>query len=595
MLDCPAHIKIGELRMLRTEVLTIHDSVIRYLHLLISTCLMFVTNAAALELKQLMIIHDNQNEFYLPSMDTAYFNDMLFFSARTSEFGSELWRTDGTAEGTVLVKDILPGADSGSPFDLTVWNGALYFLAFDSSSFSNGFDYPYALWRSDGTTEGTMRVFGYGDTDQELLGFFRLYNLQDSLLLFGQGSIGYNPKYRIWKSDGSKSGTASIYNFPDGLEFADGLDETLFVAGNRIYFTSIEEPNRLLWRYDISETSPVLITTLPSSDGYPPQIDFLTELDGKVLFTLDSREKKASIWTTDGTPEGTVKIKADAWISTGFKIGKNKFLGQGQKGAASGIYDVEPWVTDGTTAGTKLVKDLQPKYSSGPDSFFTFKGKHYFFAHANGSYGMYRTDGSAAGTALELNLGQAATFSRYDNAVVFAGHVFYTHWLLVGNKVKFSLWTTGTSLNSTKQVMPLTKTASLRWLPTPNKLFVYMDQAVKDPVSGEYQSALTLSAVEGISNSTSPEVNNVLATPVVKIKGKVAHVKAELIQDCPPQVKFTRQTKKGKSIIANVGSNGKVSRKLSPGKWKIRYLCYAIESAGAFVLKKSAAVTILVK
>ncbi|CAM9518465.1 unnamed protein product, partial [Ectocarpus sp. 8 AP-2014] len=47
--------------------------------------------------------------------------------ATDAEHGAELWRTDGTGAGTVLVKDIYPGERSGSPTSLTAFGDYLYF------------------------------------------------------------------------------------------------------------------------------------------------------------------------------------------------------------------------------------------------------------------------------------------------------------------------------------------------------------------------------------------------------------------------------------------------------------------------------------
>jgi ELWxxDGT repeat protein len=65
--------------------------------------------------------------------------------------GLELWTSDGTAEGTRLVKDILPGPDGAFPRDLTDVNGTLYFAAHDGLTGRE-------LWKSDGTEAGTVRV-----------------------------------------------------------------------------------------------------------------------------------------------------------------------------------------------------------------------------------------------------------------------------------------------------------------------------------------------------------------------------------------------------------------------------------------------------
>jgi ELWxxDGT repeat protein len=76
-------------------------------------------------------------------------NGTLFFTAFDSA-GAELWKSDGTSTGTVLVKDIhLTG--SSQPRSLTDMNGTLFFTANDGV---NG----YELWKSDGTSSGTVLV-----------------------------------------------------------------------------------------------------------------------------------------------------------------------------------------------------------------------------------------------------------------------------------------------------------------------------------------------------------------------------------------------------------------------------------------------------
>ena len=65
--------------------------------------------------------------------------------------GYELWATDGTAEGTRLVKDLLPGAGSSYPGNLVDVGGVLYFTA-------NAVYNKLELWRTDGTEPGTVKV-----------------------------------------------------------------------------------------------------------------------------------------------------------------------------------------------------------------------------------------------------------------------------------------------------------------------------------------------------------------------------------------------------------------------------------------------------
>ena len=96
--------------------------------------------------------------------------DTLFFTASANRFeGVELWKTDGTVLGAARVKDIRPfsfaqflgaGSDSqgSEPAELTVFQGELYFTADEGA---NGRE----LWKSDGTEEGTKLVFDVNPGD----------------------------------------------------------------------------------------------------------------------------------------------------------------------------------------------------------------------------------------------------------------------------------------------------------------------------------------------------------------------------------------------------------------------------------------------
>jgi ELWxxDGT repeat protein len=75
----------------------------------------------------------------------------LFFSADDGNAGRELWKSDGTTAGTMLVKDILPGAGSSGPLALANSHGTLFFTALDT-------EHGYELWKSDGTAEGTTLI-----------------------------------------------------------------------------------------------------------------------------------------------------------------------------------------------------------------------------------------------------------------------------------------------------------------------------------------------------------------------------------------------------------------------------------------------------
>ena len=82
------------------------------------------------------------------------FNGTLFFAAADSGAnGTELWKSDGTDAGTVLVSNINTAANSSSsPANLTVVGSTLYFTA--NGSAASGLE----LWKTDGTGAGTMLV-----------------------------------------------------------------------------------------------------------------------------------------------------------------------------------------------------------------------------------------------------------------------------------------------------------------------------------------------------------------------------------------------------------------------------------------------------
>jgi ELWxxDGT repeat protein len=78
-------------------------------------------------------------------------NNGIFFVANNGNDGVELWKSDGTTAGTVLVADIAPGAASSYPEALVGADGLVWFAADDQST-------GVELWKSDGTAAGTQRV-----------------------------------------------------------------------------------------------------------------------------------------------------------------------------------------------------------------------------------------------------------------------------------------------------------------------------------------------------------------------------------------------------------------------------------------------------
>jgi ELWxxDGT repeat protein len=125
---------------------------------------------------------------------------VLYFTATSADAGYELWRTDGTSDGTILVKDIFPGTNGSIPGGLIATSDTLFFVANDGL---NG----YELWRSDGTNAGTSLVKdtnpGPGNSQ-----ISKLVNLNGQVVFTAPGSESALPV--LWTSDGTESGTSPV-------------------------------------------------------------------------------------------------------------------------------------------------------------------------------------------------------------------------------------------------------------------------------------------------------------------------------------------------------------------------------------------------
>ena len=146
------------------------------------------------------------------STGSSYPNDFtrlgnrIYFSARTSSTGGELFRTDGTKKGTKLVKKINPSGDS-NPGSLTAFHKHLYFEADDGVAGEE-------LWRSDGTAKGTRRVkdINPGAGDSSNPGFF--VGFKGELLFRGRRRRARHAS--CGSTDGTAKGTKLVKDINDG-------------------------------------------------------------------------------------------------------------------------------------------------------------------------------------------------------------------------------------------------------------------------------------------------------------------------------------------------------------------------------------------
>jgi ELWxxDGT repeat protein len=138
----------------------------------------------------------------------------LFFSADDGNVGHELWKSDGTPGGTVLVRDINPASGHSYPRHLANVNGTLFFAANDGTR-------GHELWKSDGTSTGTVLVKDIrpGPTGLNSSNPYSLTNVVGRLFFIAND--GTNGR-ELWISDGTSTGTVLVKDINQGAGHAFG-------------------------------------------------------------------------------------------------------------------------------------------------------------------------------------------------------------------------------------------------------------------------------------------------------------------------------------------------------------------------------------
>lgn len=305
-------------------------------------------------------------------------NGQLFLNVGDAVHGTELWISDGTEAGTALLKDIAPGPVGSSIDDAVSWNGELYFAASDGVS---GLE----LWKSDGTTAGTVQVAEINPTGSSEL--VELVALKDRLFFLATDGVhGLEP----WGSDGTAAGTVMVADVKPGP--TSSLAQNITFAGDKAFFFATPNLNLLipdksdLWESDGTVAGTQMVANLHMATG---ELIDTVWFKGNLLFTLhDSFGKE--LWKYDGSWAG---LLAD--ISPGHSSEPRQFVVCGDLvyfSAKGPQINRELYVTDGTTAGTSLVVDINPGIWGSGVWETVLAGGDLFFraAAADNDYELYR-------------------------------------------------------------------------------------------------------------------------------------------------------------------------------------------------------------
>ena len=313
----------------------------------------------------------------------AVVGNRIYFAVYNSGLGVyELWKSDGTSGGTVLVKSNGPQNIQ----NLTKVGNYLYFSSFD------GF-VTVGLWKSDGTSGGTTMVknLNINDTIRTPKNFVDF----NGVLYFSYDD--YSNGEELWKSDGTDAGTVLFKNIRAGN--ASSSPRNLTVSGSNLFFTANDGTHgEELWR-----TDGTLVGTILLADANPNQYStvfyYFTALNGNIYYSANPEHPFNEIWKSDGTASGTHAFLFDGVSKIVATTNGTLYFAHFDPNLLDNDYEL--WKSNGTATGSMMVKDINLTGSSSP-SFLTTVNNNVYFNATDGIHGktLWKSDGTASGTTM---------------------------------------------------------------------------------------------------------------------------------------------------------------------------------------------------
>lgn len=396
--------------------------------------ILFSTLISTAQNEKIVKFYDTKagSSYHSIGTDFGFIGDtLMLFQKWSDECGYELWRTNGTTAGTFMLKDINPTFDSygdpmySSPEYFSSFNNEVYFRATDG-------EHGYELWKTDGTEEGTVMV---KDIYSGALG--SMNPTSSTLFVEYNGELYFAAKpdndtgLELWKTDGTEEGTVQVKDIY--TEARSSSKPSGFVVYNDLLFFTAETSSYYpeIWYTDGTTEGTLRLSDLPIEQT--PKAKHLMVFNGMLIFKGEL-DNGLEFWKTDGTSEGTEEIKD---INPGVYAGAPYddlpvelngylyFTGLNENG-------YELWKTDGTTEGTVMVKDINPgmngssPYSSTPSFLCAFENK-VFFAAKNEDSGtqLWASDGTEAGTLLYYGSSNDGTWNP-RNLQVNSNRFYFT-------------------------------------------------------------------------------------------------------------------------------------------------------------------------
>ena len=308
------------------------------------------------------------------------FNGLLFFVANTDSQGKELWKSDGTAAGTVIVKDIV-ATDSSNPILLTPCGNFLMFVA--------GYDNAYSgreLWKTDGTTNGTEMVadisVSFASSNITEIVYAPLIGANKIFFIINNSSN--SPLNGIWQTSYNNAG---VFTTPTLISSTAGSRYMTFAATALFTYDLFFRNSSLnVIKFNINTSALTLISNFIITPTSMP-VDYRIFYYSGLYFSGYDATNGWELWKSNGTLAGTALLKninnspaSDGSFSNNFTVCNNEIYFS----AYNGVSGQELWKTNGTTVGTVLVGDLEPGTdNSFPNAFNVIANKLYFQTNRN--------------------------------------------------------------------------------------------------------------------------------------------------------------------------------------------------------------------
>lgn len=365
------------------------------------------------------------------------FGNRTYFIATTKQTGAEIWSTDGTSSGTGLLLDIIPGEAGSSPSSLTVVNGE---MLFNASSVDHGVE----LWASDGTAAGTRRLIDINPGPSSSQPGARIVFGNRLLFSADDGTSGRE----LWITDGTAGGTQRLKDLNPGPAGSVPSHMTSF-RGN-VYFAA----GGALWKTDGTEAGTVTVAAVTVRN--------LVVAGSQLFFEGATAASGWEPWVSDGSEGGTRMITeivagSKGGLATNYSALGGKALGSRWIFAASDdVHGRELWISDGTAAGTRMLRDIVPGPRGAWDASYTYLtafGDRAWFNAADAEHGeeLWSTDGTEQGTAMLLDLVPGSKSSYPRNQVVLGGTMYFNAY--VAGDVD-GLWATDGTPGGTRVITP---------------------------------------------------------------------------------------------------------------------------------------------